>query len=73
MQLSGVRPSVCLSVCPIHPQHAAAVGLLLCARQPGEIDRLLHAAVSSAAARRAAANACSATFSVKGRGCAQTC
>jgi len=43
MQLSGVRrPSVCLSVCPIRPQHAAAVGLLLCVRQPGEIDRLLH-------------------------------
>jgi len=58
------RPSVCLSVCPIQP-HAAGVGLLLWARRPGDIDRLLHGQVSSsrAAARRAAANAGSATLS----------
>ena len=30
MHLSGVRPSVRLSVCPIRSPHAAAVGLLLC-------------------------------------------
>jgi len=65
MQLSGVRPSVRpsvrLSVCPIRPSHTAAAGLLLWARRPGDIDRLLHgrrpADSSSCAAARAAANA----------------
>ena len=39
MQLSGVR----LSVCPFRlPLHAATAGLLLRARRPGDIDRLLH-------------------------------
>jgi len=42
MHLS-VRLSVCLSVCSIRPaQRAAAAGLLLWARRPGDIDRLLH-------------------------------
>ena len=50
MQLSGVRPSVCLSVCPIRPPHAAAAGLLLWARRLGDIDRLLHGRRSAAAA-----------------------
>jgi len=69
MQLSGVRPSVRLPACCIRPPHAAAAGLLLWARRPGGIDRLLHGrratAVSSsrAAARLAAANAGSATLS----------
>ena len=36
------RPSVSLSVCPIRLPHAAAAGLLLWARRPGDIDRLLH-------------------------------
>jgi len=61
-QLSGVR----LSVCPIRQPHAAAASLLLWAQRP-DVDRLLHGgpAVSSsrAAARRAAANAGSATLS----------
>ena len=42
MQLSGVRPSVSLSVCPIRPPQSAAAGLLLWARRPRDIDRLLH-------------------------------
>jgi len=33
MHMSGVRPSVCLSVCPIRSPHAAAAGLLLWARR----------------------------------------
>jgi len=37
MQLTGVRPSVCLSV-----PYATAAGLLLWARRPGDIDRLLQ-------------------------------
>ena len=60
---ASVRPSVCrlLSVCPIRPPHAAA-GLLLWARRPGDIDRLLHgkgpaASSSRAAARRTASSA----------------
>ena len=38
------RPSVRLCVCPSvsWPPHAAAAGLLLWARRPGDIDRLLH-------------------------------
>jgi len=36
------RPSVRPSVCPIRPPHDAAAGLLLWARRPGDIDRLLH-------------------------------
>ena len=50
MQLSGVRLSVCLSVCPIRPPHAAAAGLLLWARRPEDLDRLLHGRRSAAAA-----------------------
>jgi len=49
MQMAGVRPSVCLS----HPAAAAAAGLLLWARRPEDIDRLLHGrrpAVSSTVA-----------------------
>jgi len=43
MHLSGVRLSVCPSVCPIRPSHAAAAaGLLLWARRTRDIDRLLH-------------------------------
>ena len=71
-------PSVCLSICPIRPPHAAVAGLLLRARRPGDIDRLRHAvgpAVSSsfAAARRAAVNAGSATLSADVGGWPQTC
>ena len=60
MKLSGVRlsvrPSVCLSVCVvIRLRHADAAGLLLWARRPADIDRLLHGR------RSAAANANSAT------------
>ena len=36
MQLLGIRSSVC----PIHLLHTTAVGLLLWARQAGDIDRL---------------------------------
>jgi len=40
---AGVRLSVCPSVCHIiRAPHAAAAGLLLCARRAGDIDRLLH-------------------------------
>jgi len=42
MQLSVVRPSVRPSVCPIRPPQAAAASLLLWARRPRDIDRLLH-------------------------------
>ena len=67
MKLSGVRLSVrlsvCLSVClsvrPIFGRRtyaAAADLLLLFARRPGDIDRLLHD-------RRSAANVSSATLS----------
>jgi len=44
------RPSVRPSVCPIRPPHADAAGLLLWARRPGDIDRLLHSRRSAAAA-----------------------
>ena len=60
--------SLCLSVCPIMrpPTHAAA-SLLLWARRAADNDQLLHGrpALSSSytAARRAAANAGSATLS----------
>jgi len=51
------RPSVCLSVRSIiRPPHAAVAGLLLWARRPGDIDRLLHG-------RRSAANTSSVTLS----------
>ena len=50
MQLPDVRQSVRLSVCPFRPLHPAAVGLLLWARRPGDIDRLLHGRRSAAAA-----------------------
>jgi len=72
MQLSGVRPSVRLyvmSVCPIRPPHAAAAGLLLhvdpAARRSIDYCTVGGLAVSSirAAARRAAANADTATLS----------
>ena len=44
MQLSVVCPSVRMSVRLPHlaAAHAAAAGWLLWARQPGDIDRLLH-------------------------------
>jgi len=38
------------SVCPSHHSAADPPGLLLWARQPGEIDRLLHGRPSAAAA-----------------------
>jgi len=38
----SVRPSVRLSVRFIRPLHAPPAGLLLWARRPGDIDRLLH-------------------------------
>ena len=41
-QATMYRSSVCPSVRPIRPPHVAAAGLLLCAGQPGYIDRLLH-------------------------------
>ena len=51
MKLSGICPSMCLSVCLsvrfIFSRHAAAAGLLLWARQAGDIDRLLHSRLSS--------------------------
>ena len=51
------RPSVCLSVRPvIRSPLAVAAGLLLWARRPGDIDRLLHG-------RRSAASASSVTLS----------
>ena len=53
MQLTGVRPSVCL----IRPPHAAAAGLLLWARRAGDVEWMLHGRRSAAAAlqqRRAA-------------------
>ena len=67
MQLSGVRPSVRLSV-PSGRRTPAAASLLLWARRPRDIDRLLHGrrvggGSSHAAARRAATNAGSATLS----------
>jgi len=43
--------------------HAAAAGLLLRARQTGDIDRLTAAAAGRPAARRSAANASSVTLS----------
>ena len=55
------RPSVRLFVWPIRLPHAVAVGLLLSARRPGDVDWLLHgrggaaASSSRAAARRSAA------------------
>ena len=63
MHLSGVRPSVrpsfCLSVCPIRPLHVAAASLLLWARRPEiSIDcctaRVPAVSSSRAAARRTA-------------------
>jgi len=67
IQLCICRASVGASVYPIRPTHsAAAAGLLLWARRPGDIDRLLHGRRSAAAAPqhgRAAANAGSGTLS----------
>jgi len=67
MQLSG---TVCLSVCPTWPPHAAAAGLLLWAGgQEISIDCCTAGgptvSISRAAARRAAANAGSATLSAE--------
>ena len=45
-----MRPSVQLSVRPIRPPHAAAASLLLRAPAAGDMDRLLHARRSAAAA-----------------------
>ena len=57
MKLSGVRPSVCPSIRPIiRSPHATAAGLLLWARRPEDVERLLHD-------RRSAANASSVTSS----------
>jgi len=39
---TALLPSVRPSVCPISAPHAAAAGLQLWARLPGDIDRLLH-------------------------------
>ena len=62
-----VSLSVCLSVRSIiRPPHAAAAGLLLWARRPGDIDRLLHC-------RRSAANAGSVTLSADVASSTQTC
>jgi len=58
--------SVRLSFCPIRPLQQRAAGLLLWARRAGDIDRLLHGrrrSSTGAAARRAAEDAGSATFS----------
>jgi len=67
MKLSSVRLSVCPSVRPtIRPPHAAAVGLLLWARRPADIGRLLHG-------RRSAANASSVTLSADADSRTQTC
>ena len=61
------RPSVCLSVCPIiRPPYAAKAGLLLWARQPGDVDRLLHG-------RRSAANASGVTLTADVGSWTQTC
>jgi len=62
MKLLTVRLSVCLSVPPslrpiIRLQHAVAAGLLLWARHPRDINRMLHGR------RSAAANASSVTLS----------
>jgi len=38
MKRHGVRPSVC----PSRPLHSAAAGLLLWARQGGDVDQLLQ-------------------------------
>ena len=46
----SARLSVYPSVSPSNPPHAAAAGLLLWARLPGGIDRLLHGRRSAAAA-----------------------
>jgi len=43
MKRYGVRPSVC----PIFPQQQHAAGLLLWARQAGDIDRLLQTAAGA--------------------------
>ena len=49
MKLSSVRPSVCLSVCPImQPLHAAEAGLLLWARPAADINGLLQQRRASA-------------------------
>jgi len=45
MQLSCIRPSACLIQLP----HAAAVGLLLWAQRPGNIDRLARGQSAAAA------------------------
>jgi len=63
---AGVVCRVRPSVCPIRPLQKRAAGLLLWARRAGDIDRLLHGrrrSSTGAAARRAAEDAGSATFS----------
>jgi len=53
MKRTSVRPSVCVSANPvILPPHTAAASLLLRARRPGDIERLLHGRHSAANARR---------------------
>ena len=57
MQLSGVRLSVRLSVCPvIRPPRAAAEGLLLWARLAADVDRSLHGRVCNTQQMRATAH-----------------
>jgi len=72
MNLSGVRPSVHLSVrlsvrSIIRPPHAAAIGLLLSAVPTGDIDQ------ERAAVRHSEANTGSATWSADVGSCASTC
>jgi len=60
MQLSGVRLSVRLSVCPvIRPPRAAAEGLLLWARLAADVDRSLHGRACNTKQMRATAHAVS--------------
>jgi len=69
---ASVCPSVCrlLSVCPFRPPHAAA-GLLLWARRPGDIDRLLHGKGPAASSSHIAAS--NATLSAGVRSWTPTC
>jgi len=49
MNVSGVCLYICTSVLPIiRPLHATSAGLLLWARQAGDINRLLHGRCSVA-------------------------
>jgi len=76
MHLSGVRPSIPLSVrrsvCPTRQPHAAVMGLQLWSRRPGDIDRLLHGRRASSS-RDATAIAGSATLSADVGSWTKTC